>query len=422
VDIPFFSLVRFARAVMRRFREDRCMQIASSLTFTTLLAIVPLVTVALTLIAAFPVFREWIEALQRFVLEHLVPEAAGTIAVYIDEFRANAARLTAVGIAFLAATAVMLLMTIDRAFNQIFRISRPRPVAQRLIVYWTLLTVGPVLMGASLSLTSWLASRSLGWVGDIPGAGIALLGAAPLVLTSLALALLYFALPNRRIAVKDALLGGVLAGVAFEAMKRGFAFFITQFPTYKLVYGAFASVPIFLLWIYLSWLVVLSGAVMVALLPDWRERADEARPTPGSDFFDALQVLRMLWRAQQTGEAVGTARLRGAVRQRIERIEAMLEAMAGAGWVKRVVAGGWVLSRDPATIRVEEVFRLFVLRVEERHLGREADPALESLARAIAMRLGEEMQMPLEQLFRSAAGVGQPDAPRIQAVKPPRLP
>ena len=272
-DTP--RLIDLARITMRRFNEDRCMQIASSLTFASLLSIVPIVTVALTVISAFPVFGKLTAAIQTFVLDNLVPASADVIVTYTQQFSANAAKLTAVGIAFLVVTSVMLLLTIDRAFNTIWRVKRPRPIAQRIVIYWTLITVGPILIGASLSLTSWLVSEAVGLVKGLPGAGVALLTLVPVALTSIALSLLYAAMPNRRVSLRDAVLGGLLGGLIFEAMKRGFALYIAHFGTYKLVYGAFAAIPVFLIWIYLSWLVVIFGAVVVASLPEWREGAGQ---------------------------------------------------------------------------------------------------------------------------------------------------
>lgn len=413
---PLQSLVQFACVAARRFHEDRCMQIASSLTFTTLLALVPLITVALTVFSAFPVFGTLTEHLHEFLLENMLPESVDLIASYTEQFTANAAKLTAVGVAVLAVTAIMLLVTIDHAFNQIWRVPRPRTPVQRIFIYWALLTVGPVLLGASLSLTSWLVSVSLGLVSDIPGAGIGLLRTIPVVLIWFAFALLYLTMPNRRILVKDAAFGGLLAALAFEAMKRGFAIYITQFPTYKLVYGAFASVPIFLLWIYLSWLVVLSGALVVAVLPEWRERAWQAEPAPGTQFFDALHILKLLWRAHRSGEVLLLGQLHAAVKLRADGIEAILDAMSDAHWVGKVGAG-WALIRDAEEIRVADVYHLFVFRAGAKLPAREADPELDKLAREIAGRIGENMQTSVEHLFESAA---QPDAPaapaRIQAV------
>lgn len=375
------------------------MQIASSLTFTTLLSLVPIITVAVTLMAAFPVFGSLTAALKTFLLQNMLPQSAAAIAQYAHQFTTNAGRLTAVGLGFLSLTAILLLITIDRAFNQIWRVRHPRPIMQRVVVYWTLLTVGPVLVGASLSITSWLVARSVQLVGGIPGAALVLLTLVPFLLTSLALALLYLTMPNRRIAPRDAVLGGFIAGLAFEAMKRGFAFYIASFPTYKLVYGAFATVPVFLVWIYLSWLVVLTGALVVAVLPEWREKAGRAEPAAGTDFFDALQILRVLWQAHREGKIVRLSELFGAVKVRIDRIESILEAMIGATWISRAAPRGWVLSRDPATIRVADIFRLFVFSGESRIPAHHADPELESIVHDISTGIAEQLKLSLEELF-----------------------
>ena len=394
------ALLQFVGAVARRFEEDHCMQIASSLTFTTLLSLVPLATVALTLIAAFPVFREMNETFEQFVLDNLMPDSAEMIGNYTEQFRANAAKLTTVGLALLTATAVMLMVTIERAFNQIWRVSRPRPVLQRAIIYWTLLTVGPVLVGASLSLTSWLVSLSLGLVSDIPGAGVVLLKTIPVVLTSLALALLYLTMPNRRIVLRDALIGGVLAGLVFEATKRGFAWYISQFPTYKLVYGAFASVPVFLLWIYISWLIMVLGAVVVATLPEWRARSGRGTAAPGADFLDAIRILHVLWQAHRQGAVVRMAALHASVAVGVERIEALLETMMAAAWVSRAAADGWVLNRDPAAITLEQIYRLFVFSPDALAARYKVDAELDRLTVDIGARVGAHMQLSIEQFFR----------------------
>jgi membrane protein len=411
------SLIEFGRMVAWRFEEDRCMQIASSLTFTTLLAIVPIVTVALTLITAFPAFRSVTEELQSFLLQNMLPESAEVMVGYAEQFTANAAKLTAVGIVFLAITAGMVLVTIDRALNQIWRVPRPRTSVQRVFIYWALLTVGPILIGASLSITSWLVSLSLGLVKEIPYAGIVLLKMVPMLLTGIAFALLYITMPNRRVLVRDALSGGFLAALAFEGMKQGFAFYITQFPTYKLVYGAFAAVPIFLLWVYLSWLVVLFGAVSAAVMPEWRERVSHVEPAAGGQFFDALQILRVLWEAHRTGEIVTVLRLHGLVKEPVHRIEAILDAMSGVQWVGRV-AHGWALIRDAAEISVADVYRLFVFQTGAKRPSRQAGQALDELALELAGSIETGLQLSLEELFQRAAP--PPDAAfaprRMQAV------
>jgi len=400
-------LTVFARLTWRRFREERCPQIASSLTFTTLLAIVPIITVTLTLISAFPVFRELLQHVEQFVMRNMLPESATALAGYAEQFADNAARLTAVGIAFLFVTAIIVLLTIDRAFNQIWRVSRPRSTVQRIFIYWALLTVGPLLVGASLSLTSWLVGQSLGLVKGTPLAGEVLLDVAPVLLTGLAFALAYITIPNRRVLVRDALTGGLLAALAFEGMKHGFAFYITQFPTYKLAYGAFASVPIFLLWIYLSWLVVLFGAVVAAVMPDWRERAAQVDPAPGAQFIDALQILRVLWEAHRKGEVVTVLRLHGVVKLPIDRIEATLEAMSTAHWTGRV-ANGWALTKDAAEISVADVYRLLVFRTHAKLPARQSGQGLDRLALELAGGVEEKLGLSLEELLRRAAAGGEP--------------
>ena len=408
-------VIDFARLIARRFREDRCPQIGASLTFTTLLAIVPIITVALTMISAFPAFRDLLGSVQQFLLENMVPESAESLAAYAGQFTRNAARLTAVGILFLFVTAMIVLMTIERAFNQIWRVPRPRSTVQRVFIYWALLTVGPVLMGASLSLTSWLVSVSLGLVKEIPFAGAALLKAVPVLLTGLAFALLYVTLPNRRILARDALTGGFLAALAFEGMKLGFAFYVTHFATYTLVYGAFASVPVFLLWIYLSWLVVLFGAVTAAVLPEWRERASHAEPVPGSQFLDALQILRLLWEAHRSGEIVTVQRLHAVLRLPTARIEMVLDAMGRPRWVGRV-ARGWSLTKDASGISVADVYELFVFRAGAGMPARPSGPELDQLVLELAGGIEENLRISLEELFRRASRREAAVAPiRIQA-------
>jgi membrane protein len=357
--------------------------------------------VALTVITAFPVFGTMTAALQTFVLDNMMPASADVIATHTQEFTRNAARLTAVGIVFLFVTSIMLLLTIDRAFNDIFRVKRPRSIVQRIFVYWTLITIGPVLIGGSLSLTSWLVGQAVGLVRGLPGAGVMLLSIVPVVLTSIALSLLYVAMPNRRISPRDAVLGGLLAGVVFEVAKRGFAFYIAQFPTYKLVYGAFATVPIFLVWIYVSWLVVIFGAVVVASLPEWRAGAGQAQPVPGSDFFDAMQILKLLWQGHHSGAIITLPQLLTATTVRIEQVENILETMLAAGWVGRSTApNGWLLRRDPTTVTLEDAFHLFVFRGQGHTAPRGGDHDLEAHIHDLGTRMGQNMRVTLDAFFR----------------------
>jgi membrane protein len=218
-------------------------------------------------------------------------------------------------------------------------------------------------------------------------------------------------MPRRGIVVKDALAGGLFAGILLEFMKHGFGYYITNFPTYKLVYGAFAAVPVFLMWLYLSWLIVLLGAVLVAALPEWRQGATAGRGAPGSDFMYALQILKMLWQAQQRGEVVTIARLHGALRLRYERIEALLETMRGEAWVSPAAPAGWVLHRSPQTISIAEIYRLFVFDAKGRIPAADSDAELVTLAHDYGGRIDANLQLTLMELFESAGKKDDPAKP-----------
>lgn len=353
----------FALAVARRFYEERGLQVAASLTYTTLLSLVPLFTVALAVSTAFPVFDETVDALQEFVFENFLPDARGvdTIAEQINSFTQNAGRLTAIGIAFFAVTAVLLIRTIDEAMNGIFRVQRPRPVLQRVLIYWAVLTLGPALVGGSLSASSFAIGASLGWLNlDILAS--ALLRVLPFLFTCLALTLLYAVVPYRHVPWRHALAGGILAGIAFEIAKRAFALYLVRFPTYTLIYGAFATIPIFLVWMYLSWVVVLAGAALTAMLPAYH--VPDRQKVAGSDFTDALAVLGALARAHAEGRVLTLRRLTAQLRLMPHRCEEVLERCRSRGWTARTDRDGWLLARDPASLTLETLFRAFVYDAE----------------------------------------------------------
>jgi membrane protein len=353
----------FCLAVFWRFYEERALQTAGSLTYTTLLSLVPLITVALAVATAFPVFDQTIGSLQLFVLENFLPDAQGIEAIseQISSFTENAGRLTAIGLVFFFVTAVMLMMTIDVSVNRLFRVQRARPMLQQVLMYWAIITLGPILIGLSLSMTSFAIGASFGWLRLSIVADV-LLGILPFVFTCAALTLLYGIVPYRRVEMRDALIGGVLAGLAFEFAKRGFAIYLTRFPTYTLIYGAFATIPIFLVWLYVSWVVVLAGATLTAMLPAYRYA--EGRPIPGRDLADALVVLSVLARTQKRGGAVRLRTISDTVRLMPHRCEAVLERAARLGWTARTDKDSWVLARDADTLRVADLYRVFAFDAE----------------------------------------------------------
>jgi len=283
------ALAAFSVAAARRFDNDRCMQVAGGLTFTTLLSLVPLLAVALSVSSTLPVFDQWMEALQHFVVRNFLPDTGRRIIrTQLTEFAANAGQLTAIGLAFLGVTAISLMLGIDETFHRLFRAEHRRSLPRRLLLYILLLGFAPLLIGASISMTSWLVGQSLGLLGEHGWASVAVLRGVPYVFTCIAFTLLYLVLPNCKVAVRHALAGGLFAGLVFEFAKVVFAVYVTNFATYTMIYGAFAAIPIFLLWIYLSWLVVLLGATITALLPDY-EGAFMA-PSPGTPVVNPAPV------------------------------------------------------------------------------------------------------------------------------------
>lgn len=390
------QLGRFFAHLFRRFDQDHCLQIASSLTFTTLLALVPLVTIMLTLISAFPVFAGLGEHIHRFLLANMLPDKAGTVvSAYIEQFSGRAGRLTALGTASLAVTAFMMMFTMERAFNSIWRVSRPRPLAQRILVYWAALTLGPVLIGASLSITSYLVGASLGIAHETPLAGTAILWLVPFVLTWAAFTLVYYFVPNRAIRPRHALIGGLVAAFVFEIMKRSFAVFVAQIPTYTLVYGAFAVVPIFLLWIYFSWVVVVIGALITALAPDFAVLGDKAASTKSAGFGDALATLVVLAQAQQGSEVLELRKIARGASLTVDQAERLLERMAARGWVARSGREKYAMVCDKERLLVGDVYREFVLDGS----GRTRGDALDGLMAQLAARAEEALSLPLGRLI-----------------------
>jgi len=358
------SLREFVMLFRERFLATRCTQVAGSLAYTTMLALVPLITVAVAIVGHLPGMDEIGASLKTF-LESMLPEKASQmVTTYALQFSENAARLTLIGIAMLAATSLMLLATIERVFNRIWGVRQPRPLLLRITVYWFVLTLGPAILGGSIVATGYLVSvsmewaPSLGWLG-----GLAARLLSPLLLGML-FVFLYFAVPNHKVRFTHALIGGLSAAVAFFLMQRGFAVFIARFPTYTLVYGTFAALPIFLVWLYLSWLVVLLGALATATLPAFAERRRVVEAFPGCEAWAAVTMLVQLARAQANGRPVSFAKLRDRAPLSEHHAEAVLGRLAEAGWVSRTDNGDWVLTRAPTQIRLAEIVRRFALDIE----------------------------------------------------------
>jgi membrane protein len=267
---------RFIWRVAMRMRDIGLTRTASSLSFTTLLAIVPMATVALAFVARFPIFEQWFAALEGFVFKNMLPSSTATVVhEYVLGFAEQAARLTGISIALIAVTAGLAISTVEREINLIWGIRRRRPLARRAVVYVIGLTAGPVLLGASISLTTWLIGESLAVVPIRKTQSDVILRTLPFVFGTAGLTLLYKAVPARYVGWWPALVGGVTCGLALEAAKYGFAWYLTWVNTYQVIYGALAALPVFLLWIHLCWVIVLSGAAISATAAELRPQRRE---------------------------------------------------------------------------------------------------------------------------------------------------
>jgi membrane protein len=289
----------------------------------------------------------------------------------------------------------MMMFTMERAFNSIWRVSRTRPLGQRILVYWAALTLGPILIGASLSITSYLVGASLGIARETPLAGTAILWLVPFVLTWAALTLVYYFVPNRAIRPRHALIGGLVAAFVFEIMKRSFTVFIAQIPTYTLVYGAFAVIPIFLLWIYFSWVVVVIGALITALAPDFAVLSDKTASHADAGFGDALATLMVLAQAQQGSEVLDLRKIARSASLTMDQAERLLERMAARGWVARSGREKYAMVCDKERLLIGDVYREFVLDGS----GRTRGEALDGLMSQLAARAEEALSLPLGRLI-----------------------
>ncbi|MEX3613575.1 MAG: YihY family inner membrane protein [Burkholderia gladioli] len=408
LSVDLVTIRRLARFAAKRGAEDRIPQVAGSLTFTTILAVVPLVTVAFALFTAFPMFSSFQSSLQGFLADHLMPaQINNQIFKYLNQFSAKAKGLTTAGLTVLVVTSVMTMMTIESAFNVIWRVRKSRPFAQRVLAYWAFITLAPLLFGISLSISSYLFTKSLAIAGT-PAATTSvewLLTAASLPLTVLAFTLLYVYLPNCTVAWRDAVVGGVCAAIAFELAKRGFGYYVRRIPTYTAVYGAFAAVPLFLLWMYLSWLITLAGAMVASALPAIRIGQFHRVAYPGSDLLDALALLGRLADAQEAGKpGYSAARLAVMVRCGMETAQRLLSAMEDREWVARLEGGDIAVSRyillaNPERLTVSQLFDAFVVdRDELLYQVQRGRPSIDG-ERLVAALTGERLGVTLAQLL-----------------------
>ncbi|MGE0499007.1 MAG: YihY family inner membrane protein [Ramlibacter sp.] len=368
-DLSTFPWKSTALTLRERFREDRLGLTASSLTFTTTIALVPFFTVVLAVFTAFPMFSKLQGTLQTWLVQSLVPDTiARQVLGYLTQFAGKASRLGTVGVAALFVTALALILTIDRTLNNIWRVRRPRPFTQRVLVYWATMTLGPLVLAASLATTSYVISASRGLVGGMPGGVRYLLDALEFVLLSGGLAALYRYVPHTHVKRGHAWAGGLFAALGIEVAKNLLALYISVVPTYSAVYGAFATLPILLVWIYVAWVIVLLGAVVAAYLPSLLQGVARRGGGHGWQFQLALEVLQQLNRSRPTARrGLSAAELERALQVDTLQLEPVFETLTALDWVGRLnevddeAETRYILLADPDSTVMEPLVRHLLL-------------------------------------------------------------
>lgn len=371
MQINFFKFLQnfygFTQRVIERMKQERLNQAAASLTFTTVLALVPLATVALAIFTAFPIFQNFRTALQDYFLEALMPAAISEqVMSFINNFAGKARGLTLLGALFLVVSALAMMLTMEATLNQIWQTRRSGKLLSRLVTYWGAITLGPMLVGISLYLTG-LAAASVASIRGLSLASSLLLWLVPVMLSMLGWALVYKTVPHARVRWRHALMGALIAALLFELIKRGFAVYLTRFANFGQLYGAFAVVPIFLLWLFLCWLITLGGAVITAIAPSWGRPHHTRVARVGDALADAIEVLKILHSSRNAlpfsvdfeGLIEATELPRSAVRDALQTLQSI-------GWVSEMpddekITVRYALLAEPAAVSIKPLLDATVL-------------------------------------------------------------
>lgn len=379
----------FMRLLVDRFVSTHCIHVAGSLTYTTLLALVPTVTLSLIVFSNFPAFAELGQALSGFLQGNVLPEAASQIADYAVQFSERAANLTVIGTLMLIVTVLLLMSTIEESFNEIWGVSHPRPLVTRIAVYWVALTIGPIALAASVFATGQIVATSVAFIGDDVHTRTLTSNLVPLSLLGFLLSFMYFVVPNHPVRLKHAFIGGFLAAVVFLSMQRLFGLFISFSPSYTLVYGAFAAVPIFLVWLYASWVIVLAGAIFAATFPTFIARRQAGIAEERDRSWAATAILVHLAREFTAGRACDFETLQQSVGISVDLTEQLLGELHKVGWIAYCDDEKWLLSRHPDTLHLQEVVSQFGLSPAKWLTASADDPGLSAAAQSLEQALSQ---------------------------------
>jgi len=368
-DLSHFPWRDTAWTLRQRFREDHMGLTASSLTFTTSIALVPFFTVALAIFTAFPMFSKLQGVLQVWLVNSLIPDnISRQVLGYLTQFARQANKLGVAGLAVLLVTAIALILTIDRTLNGIWRVKKPRPLAQRVLIYWAAITLGPLVLGASLAVTSYVISGSRGAVSSMPGGLRVLLDLLQFFLLAGGMAALYRYVPNTFVRWSHAWAGGLFVAAGIELAKKILTLYLSSVPTYSLVYGAFATLPILLVWIYVAWVIVLLGAVIAAYLPSLLAGVARRGNSHGWQFQLAVELLQQLHQARSTTRiGLEASELARALQVDVLQLEPVLETLMSLDWIGQLTdpedekEARYLLLADPEATPLEPLMAQLLL-------------------------------------------------------------
>lgn len=395
---------RLMRHVWKHFREDRLFEEAASLSYTSLLALVPLLAVIFGVISIFPVFSEWSGQFQQFVFSNFVPAAGEVIRTYMETFLDSVSGLTLPGTVMLIVTALLLMFRIEVAFNKIWRVTDQRTITNRIVMYWAVLTLSPIMIGSAAALGAQNLLAAFDLQEGLP-AGVQQFGI--FILMWMAFMLMFVLIPNRKVRFRDAIAGAFLTAVLFEIAKAGFVAYVKN-ANYSVIYGALATVPIFLFWLYIVWSVVLFGASLAASLTTFKDlpRADAVWPAR-LEFQMAYRLIGHLWEAQRQGRGLPMNDLL-ALEERISELQLseLLLRLRNADIVIHQADDGWWLARDLEDLTLGDLQRagaFYMPLSEVRNCPRDGkwDDAFTASLASVRERGQEALDTPLRHLYKS---------------------
>jgi membrane protein len=391
------SLRRFFLFTLCKFRQQRCTETAASLSYTSLLSLVPLLAVLFAGFSIFPVFQELFNELQEFIFKNFIPSSSEVIKQYLTEFVGKASRLTLVGLLSLFVIALMLLWSIDESLNKIWGTKKNTNYLRVFLTYWAVLTFGPILIGTSVIVTSYLTSLSfISDTVELLGIRTVFWSLVPISLTLISFTLVYLIIPNAQVRFTHALIGGIMATLLFEAAKEGFAYYISHNTTYTNLYGTLAALPIFLIWLYISWLVTLWGAVTTRCMDLFDFSAANEQNYIPNQFVSALHLLRVLSKASQDGHTLTEDNVYKTSQLNHEKyLNDILVDLQTRSWIHKTENGHWALSRDLSSISLWDFYNDLPYALPKSV----AEKGLSDIIDSSNQALEQQLNIPLKQVF-----------------------